>query len=246
VGGGPVYAWLSATRDGSRLGVSFGNQAYVLDGRGRRVSRAAPAQRRRGAGGADQPRRRAARHDRDGHRDDPAVPGARPVPYLFLGAADGSGRNTVARSTATTGWLGGRLLRDDAAEEAPFQQQLCLLASNTGFACERLVAADPDHELWDPAVSPDGSLVAVTRASLDGFTGDIAIYSAATAQLVRVVSAGASDSGPSWAPDGRSLAFTRGDGGIWVASATGAPGAERRILASASSRCGCAAAGARG
>ncbi|HYH87975.1 MAG TPA: hypothetical protein VEX67_02010, partial [Solirubrobacteraceae bacterium] len=35
---GPVYAWLSATRDGSRLGVSYGNEAYVLDGKGRRVS----------------------------------------------------------------------------------------------------------------------------------------------------------------------------------------------------------------
>ena len=35
---GPVYGWLSATTDGSRLGVSYGNRAYVLDGRGRRVA----------------------------------------------------------------------------------------------------------------------------------------------------------------------------------------------------------------
>ena len=138
------------------------------------------------------------------------------VPYLFLARADGSGRETVARSTATTSWLGGRLLRDDAADDAPFEQQICLLATNTDFPCERLVAAERGHELWDPAVSPDGSLVAVTRAPVDGFSGDIAIYSAATAQLVRVVSSGPSDSAPTWSPDGRSIAFARGEGGLWV------------------------------
>ena len=89
------------------------------------------------------------------------------------------------------------------------------------------MAADPGHDLRDPAVSPDGTLVAATRAP-----GDIAIYSAATAQLVRVVSSGPSDSGPTWSPDGRSIAFARGGGGLWVVSATGAPGSERRILAS--------------
>ena len=81
-------------------------------------------------------------------------------------------------------------------------------------------------------MSPDGSLVAVTRAPLDGFSGDIAIYSAGTAQLVRVVSSGPNDGGPTWSPDGRSIAFSRGDGGLWVVPATGTPGSERRILAS--------------
>ena len=152
------------------------------------------------------------------------IPTPRQTPYLFLARADGSGRDTVARSTAATSWLGGRLLRDEAADGAPFEQRICLLATNTDFPCERLVAADPGHELWDPAVSPDGSLVAATRAPVDGFSGEIAIYSAATAQLVRVVSSGPSDSGPAWSPDGRSLAFARGDGGLWVVSATGAAG----------------------
>ncbi len=154
------------------------------------------------------------------------------VPYLFVARADGSGREVASRATVTTNWLGGRLLRDDAADAAPFQQQICVLVTNTDFPCERLVAAEAGHELWDPAVSPDGTLVAVTRAPIDGFSGDIAIYSAATAQLVRVVSSGPSDSGPTWSPDGRSIAFARGDGGLWVVSATGAPGSERRILAS--------------
>src|SRR4051812_30169687 len=36
--GGPSYGWVSASRSGSRLGVAFGNQAYVLTGAGKRVS----------------------------------------------------------------------------------------------------------------------------------------------------------------------------------------------------------------
>jgi len=234
--GGPVYAWLSASRDGSRLGVSFGNRAHVLDGRGRRLAGPLPH-----SGGAVL----VAQISPDGGQlatietitetlapFPGGIPTPRQTPYLFLARADGSGRDTVARSTAATNWLGGRLLRDEAADGAPFEQRICLLATNTDFPCERLVAADPGHELWDPAVSPDGSLVAATRAPVDGFAGEIAIYSATTAQLVRVVSSGPSDSGPAWSPDGRSLAFARGNGGLWVVSATGLPGSERRILAS--------------
>jgi dipeptidyl aminopeptidase/acylaminoacyl peptidase len=233
---GPVYAWLSATADGSRLGVSYGNRAYVLDGRGRRV--AGPLAH---SGGAV-----LVAHIRpDGGQivtietiteTLPPYPGGPPtphqVPYLFLAASDGSGRETVSRSTATTNWLAGRLLRDERTDTAPYEQQICLLASNTDFPCQRLVASEPGHDLWDPAVSPDGSLVAVTRAPIDGFSGDIAIYSAASAQLVRVVSSGPSDSGPAWSPDGRSIAFARGNGGLWVVPASGSPGSERRILAS--------------
>jgi dipeptidyl aminopeptidase/acylaminoacyl peptidase len=74
--------------------------------------------------------------------------------------------------------------------------------------------------------------VAATRAPVDGFQGEIALYSSATAQLVRVLTSGPADSQPSWSPDGRSLAFTRGSGGLWVVRAAGRPGSERRILAS--------------
>jgi dipeptidyl aminopeptidase/acylaminoacyl peptidase len=233
---GPVYGWLSATRDGSRLGVSFGNRAHVLDTTGSHV--AGPLSHSGGAvlvthispdGG------QVATIETITETLAPypgGIPTPHQVPYLFVARADGSGREVAARSTVTTNWLAGRLLRDDAADDEPFEQQICVLASNTDFPCERLVASERGHELWDPAASPDGSLVAVTRAPVDGFSGDIAIYSAATGQLMRVVSSGPSDSGPTWSPDGRSIAFARGDGGLWVASATGSPGAERRILAS--------------
>jgi hypothetical protein len=36
--GGPLYSWLSASADGSRLAVVNATYAYVLDGRGRRLT----------------------------------------------------------------------------------------------------------------------------------------------------------------------------------------------------------------
>jgi hypothetical protein len=228
--GGPVYGWLSASSDGARLGVSFGNRAYVLNASGRKLAGPLPH-----SGGAvlvtqiSPDGRQVATIETVGESIPPPL---RFVPYLFLADADGSGRETVARSTVATAWLGGRLLRDESADASPFVQQICLLASNTDFPCERLVASDPERDLWDPAVSPDGRLVAVTRAAVDATQGEIALYSTATGRLVRVLTTGPADSQPSWSPDGRSLAFTRGDGGLWVVRAGGTPGSERRILAS--------------
>jgi hypothetical protein len=209
--GGPVYGWLSATADGSRLGVSFGNRSYVLDGSGRRLAGPLPhsggpvlVTQIRPDGG------QVATIESIGELQPPLLQ----IPYLFLARADGSGRETVARTTAATAWLGNRLLRDESADAAPFQQQICLLAANTDFPCERVVAGEPGHDLWDPAVSPDGRLVAAARAPVDGFQGEIALYSTATAQLVRVLTSGPADSQPTWSPNGRSIAFTRGSGGL--------------------------------
>jgi hypothetical protein len=231
---GPAYGWLSATADGSRLGVSYGNRSYVLDASGRRLAGPLPhsggpvlVTQIRPDGG------QVATIESIGEIQPPPPPGVlRQIPYLFLADSDGTGREAVARTTAATGWLRDRLLRDETADVAPYEQRICLLASNIDFPCERLVAGDPGHDLWDPAVSPDGSLVAATRAAVDEFQGEIALYSTATARLVRVLTRGPADSQPTWAPGGRSIAFTRGEGGLWAVRATGRPGSERRILAS--------------
>jgi hypothetical protein len=96
--GGPAYGWLSATPDGTRLGVSFGNRAHVLAGSGKRI--AGPLPHSGGAVLVTQIRpdgRQVATLETVGESIPPPL---RFVPYLFLADADGSGRETVARSTA--------------------------------------------------------------------------------------------------------------------------------------------------
>ncbi len=236
--GGPVYSWLSATRDGSRLAVSKATFAYVLDGAGHQLGGA--LQR----GGAAL----VAQIAPDGSRVatlellgeftppppsagilDPPLLGLQP--YLFTAAPDGSGRAVVARSVVDTAWLGNRLVRSDSGRAAPFARGLCLLATNTGFACERDIARDAADDLSAPALSPDGRLVAVAQSpggALRG-SGPIVLYDTATAQPVRTLTSGAQDGLPAFSPDGRRVAFNRG-GDIYVIDAAGAAGSERRVV----------------
>jgi WD40-like Beta Propeller Repeat len=224
--GGPTHGWLSATGTGSRLGVAFGNKAYILNGSGRRVrgpfqsSGAVLMAHIRPDG------RRLATIEQVAELLRPGAPTL--TPYLFLARASGAGRATVARSTATTGWLGRRLMRDDRAPTDPFEQGICLLASNTSFECARSVAVDARHDLWGPVASPNGRLIAATRAPLKRFAGEIAIYNSATGARVRSVTSGTRDSQPSWSPNGKRIVFTRRRS-LYVVSATG--GRARRIAA---------------
>jgi hypothetical protein len=230
--GGPNYGWLSASRNGSRLGVAFGNKAYILDRSGRRVR--GPF-RSSGAVLVTQIRpdgRQLVTIEQVAETLQSLPPPAPPVrvltPYLFSMTASGAARKTVARSTATTGWLGDRLMHDESSRVSPFPQGICLLASNTRFECARTVAVDAGHDLWGPVASPDGRLIAATRAPLKRFSGEIAIYDSATGARVRSVTAGRDDSQPCWSPDGKRIAFTRGRS-IYVVSAAG--GRARRIAA---------------
>ena len=226
--------WLSASSDGTRLAVVRDTFAYVLDGSGRQIGEALPR------GGIDV----IAEMAPDGRQvatvellpeTSPAPVGSPPgspglsgfVPYLFVMAADGSGREATARSIIDIGWLGGRLVRTDNADAAPFAVGLCLLVVNTSHECERDVARDLEHDLFHPAFSPDGRFAAVVQApDTDLGLGPIVVHDAATGAPVRTLTNG-QDAQPSWSPDGRFVAFARGND-IYVVPAAG--GTARRVL----------------
>ena len=143
----------------------------------------APA-RRRGACRPDCAGRRTGRDARAARRADAASGRAlRPARRRRSGCthtcsspgSTGAPAESVARDVVDTAWIGRRLLRSDRSSQAPFGRGLCLLAVNTGFACERDLVRDAADDLSAPAVSPDGRLIAVARspAAQDAATGPI-------------------------------------------------------------------------
>lgn len=233
--GGPLYSWVSASADGSRLAVVNASYVYVLDGRGRRLTGKLP----RGGSGV------IAEIAPSGAQvatvellpevtpapvgSPPGTPGLSGlVPYMFVMNADGSAREASARSVIDVGWFGQRLVRTDKSGADPFPYGICVLATNTDFRCGSDAARDPTQDLFNPAFSPDGTLVAVVRSpSTTIGAGAIVIYDVATAAPVRELVAG-ENTQPTWSPNGKRIAFERG-GDIYVAHATGAP-RERRVL----------------
>jgi hypothetical protein len=214
---GGTYTWVSASRNGARLAVVRSTFTRVLDGRGRALTGNLP----RGGTAV------IAEMAPDGSRIatvellpeiTPAPVGSPPgspgisglMPYLFVMAPDGSGRDSVARAVVDTAWIGNRLTRTDTSGTAPFPLGICLLPADLDFACERDLARDPMFDLFNPAFA--GDRIAVVRSSAETGSGPLVLYENGT---LRRTLAGGAAAQPSWSPDGRRLAYER-DGRIYV------------------------------
>jgi hypothetical protein len=144
---------------------------------------------------------------------------------------DGSGRN-CPYGTPSAGWAPDNDLLISVSAGAPnYNMQICHVSAASNQACSDVRAADSSNDLYDPAVSPDGSTLAVEVANgIGGSTsGHLALYNYATGQFERDLTSGTGDELPSWSPDGTQLAFQRGNG-IYVIGVNGPPGSERQLV----------------
>lgn len=111
---------------------------------------------------------------------------------------------------------------DSAANR--YETGIGLLAQD-GTGVETWIASTMGYDLLDPALSPNGKLLAVTRSAPRATAGRIAIYDYATGAFVKTLTTGSKDSGPVWSPDGKRIAFVRGastpHSRIYTVSATG-------------------------
>lgn len=149
---------------------------------------------------------------------------------------DGRGRN-CPYGTSSAGWApDGNLLISDSAGAPNYNDVIFRCpAHGSSAGCNDVRAADMGNDLYDPAVSPDGSTLAVTvSGGLGGpVSGHIALYDYATGQFERNLTTGSTDERPAWSPDGKQIAFQRGRG-IYVIGVGAPPGSERLLVGAGS------------
>jgi hypothetical protein len=151
------------------------------------------------------------------------------VPFLFVRA--GEKADTVARSTTSTGWLRDRvMLPYPVPGDGARPDGICIaVPPGADGVCERMVASDPQgRTLSEPAASPDGRyLAAVAEPWVDDsdykqtFRGAIALFNPATGEFLRDLTTAHPDGDPVFSPDGKQVAFTRGEALYVVAVAGG-------------------------
>jgi WD40-like Beta Propeller Repeat len=151
------------------------------------------------------------------------------VPFLFVRA--GEKADTVARSTTSTGWLRDRvMLPYPVPGDGARPDGICIaVPPGADGVCERMVATDGQQRtLSSPAASPDGRyVVAVAEPWVDdsnfkqAFRGAIALFNPATGEFLRDLTFAHADGTPAFSPDGKQVAFTRGEALYVVAVAGG-------------------------
>jgi WD40-like Beta Propeller Repeat len=153
------------------------------------------------------------------------------VPFLFTRPISGDKGETVARSTSSTGWLRDQVvLPYPVPGDGARPDGICAAAQpEADQVCERMVATDPQgRTLSNPAASPDGRyLVAVAEPWVDdsnftqAFRGALALFNPATGEFLRDLTTAHADGAPVFSPDGKQVAFTRGED-LYVVKVAGA------------------------
>ena len=109
-----------------------------------------------------------------------------------------------------------------------WEDGICML-DPVKSGCDYFVAAQLGYDLSDPALSPNGKLLAVMRALPGKTEGQIVLYDYATGKLARTLTSGRTDAEPVWSPDGSRLAFVRANKSIYTIAVGG--GKARRLVA---------------
>lgn len=217
-----VYGSPSLSRDGTKLAFTFNSQVIVADANA--ANRGAPFATTAFV----------ARMRPDGGSVAEVEETFSTIPFqVCTYNLDGSGRN-CPYGTSSAGWApDGNLLVSLNAGAPNYNSEIAHCpAAGTAGTCTDVRADDPANDLFDPAVSPDGSTLAVTVASGVGSStkGHIALYNYATGQFERNLTTGTEDQLPAWSPDGTEVAFTRGSS-IYVVGVSDAAGTERQLVA---------------
>jgi LysM repeat protein len=81
-----------------------------------------------------------------------------------------------------------------------------------------------------PAVSPDGSKIAIMSAGRGGTNWEIWVLNADGSNPKRLTENGSNEGLPAWSPDGKSIAYVSDQGGLWAIWVMNADGTNQRKL----------------